>query len=1157
MHYNQSYLFKDRRFLPLFITQLCGCLNDSILRNALIMLITYKLSSELMESAQLLVLFANAAFIFPFILLASIAGQIADRYERCYIARIVKISELLIIGLTSYGLMYNNLIILFITIALMGTHSTFFGPIKYSVLPDHLNKEELLSANGFVEAATFVSILIGTLVGGFYNINPQIVIGILFTVSIIGIIFSIFLPKSNNYNPDIKLNINILHETTKMIKHTYSKKPLYLAILGISWFWFIGAAMLSQIPLLAHDTFAADEGVANLFLAVFSIGVGIGSFWCNRIFSNKITTKYVFATALGMGIFGIDLFFASKISAIHYEITELKSVVVFLSKKHNWRIVIDLFAIAMLGGLYVVPLFAMIQSFSAINYRSRVVAVNNLMNAIFMIASTVMLSILFYLGLSVPYVILFVSILNTLVAYHIYKLTPEAQTLPYHICKILFKFIFDALYSVEVKGIENFHKAGKRSVIIANHLSYIDPALIAVYLPEELNFAINTTHSQLYWVKPFLKLSKAFPIDPNNAMAIKSLIKEINNNKKLVIFPEGRITLTGSLMKIYEGPGMIADKTNATMLPIRIDGPQFTHFSKVKNILKTRLMPKVTITILPPVKLTPSEGIEDNRLRRKYIGQALYDIMTDMICESADCNKTLYQSLIESAKVYGFNKVIMEDIENNSVTYRGLLLKSFILANVITKYSVEKQYIGIMLPNMVVTAITFYAVQACGRVPTMVNFTAGADSIINSCNTARANVILTSKKFVKKAELETLIAQLISAKFNIVYLEDVSKQITIWSKLIGMFGSMFPQFYYYNFCKHHDSSKPAVVLFTSGTESQPKAVVLSHQNIQANVNQVISKLDLNPYDVLFNALPMFHCFGLNGSVLAAITGVKTFFYPSPLHYRIIPEIIYDVSATIIFSTDTFLNGYAKYAHPYDFCSLRYIFAGAEKLKPQTRQLWLDKYGIRIFEGYGVTECSPVLSMNTPMHDLPGSVGRFVPKIKYILQPVEGIENGGRLCIQGPNLMLGYIRPENPKIIEPTKVDGLGSHWYDTGDIVSVNSDGYITILGRAKRFAKIAGEMISLAKVEEIASNIDNSGTHAVVYISDESRYEQIWLFTDSSIIDKSIYTKFIKNNGLTNLYIPKFIQKIDEIPILATGKINYVKVVDMAHEISKSSDNV
>jgi acyl-[acyl-carrier-protein]-phospholipid O-acyltransferase/long-chain-fatty-acid--[acyl-carrier-protein] ligase len=1032
----------------------------------------------------------------------------------------------------------------------MGVHSTFFGPIKYSVLPDHMKKEELLGANGFVEAGTFLSILLGTMIGGFYNINGTIVIGFASIIAVIGLISSFFMPKSYNSNQDIKLNPNIIQESMQMVKYASSKNKVYLAILGISWFWFIGAAIMAQIPSLTHDTLGADENVANLFLAVFSVGVGAGSFGCSYIFKNKITTKYVFLAALGISIFGIDLYFASYIASINYEPEQLKSIFQFLSKLHNWRILIDLFLIAAIGGLYVVPLFAVMQYFTSAPYRSRVIAANNLINSFFMAGSTVILSLLFYMEFSIPSVILVVSILNMVIAIHIYKLIPNSKVIPMKLWRAIFRLFFYAFYKIEIKGIENYEKAGKRTVIIANHLSYIDPPLIACHIPETLQFAINLTITKKWWVKPFLKIIKTYPIEPNNPMAIKSLIEEVKKDKKIVIFPEGRTTTTGSMMKIYEGPGMIADKANATILPIRIDGTQFTIFSKARKLLggKFTFRRKITITILPPVKLDAPKHL-NSRERRSYISQSLYDIMSEMMFESSNYQETIFQSLINASKIYNKKSLIIQDIDDNSATYRDILLKSFILAELISKHSSAGDKIGLMLPNMVGSAIAFFGVQAAGRVAAMINFTSGANNVISACQTANVETIYTSKKFIKKAELDSLVDAVIKAGITVIYLEDLLKFVSITLKLKYLIASKFPHIYYSKICPNQNDLNTAVILFTSGTEGKPKAVALSHRNLQANRYQAIARISFNPSDIVFNALPLFHSFGLTVNLIMCLNGVKTFFYPSPLHYRIIPEVIYDIGATIMFGTDSFLTGYAAYAHPYDFFSLRYVVAGAEKLKQRTRQTWFDKFGIRIFEGYGVTEASPVVSLNTPMHDKPGTVGRLLPKIEYYLKPVEGIKEGGRLCVRGPNIMQGYILPDNPGVIVAPTVEKLGKDWYDTGDIVSIDEEGYMTILGREKRFAKIAGEMVSLAAIEDMMLIADPKSAYATVCIEDDKKGEQIILFTTGNDMSREKIAKICHDNQLSELYIPKLIINVAEIPVLATGKLDYQKMVKMAQK--------
>ena len=410
--------------------------------------------------------------------------------------------------------------------------------------------------------------------------------------------------------------------------------------------------------------------------------------------------------------------------------------------------------------------------------------------------------------------------------------------------------------------------------------------------------------------------------------------------------------------------------------------------------------------------------------------------------------------------------------------------------------------------------------------------------------------IYTSKKFIEKAELEEVVKELKEAGLKIVYLENLRPKVSLSLKVKCLLGSYFPQSYYKTICTNHDPSKTAVILFTSGTEGKPKAVALSHRNILANRCQINARVDFNPYDRAFNTLPMFHAFGLMGMILMSLNGIPSFYYPSPLHYRVIPDVIYDIGATIMFATDTFLSGYANYAHPYDFYSLRYVFAGAEKLKPKTRDLWMDKLGVRVFEGYGVTEGSPVIAVNTSMHGKPGTVGRLMPKIKYFLQEVEGIEGGGRLYIKGPNIMMGYIHADNPGVIVPTSAEKLGDGWYDTGDIVNIDDEGYVTILGREKRFAKIAGEMVSLPAVEELVGEVDKEGVHCAVCVEDDKKGEKIILFTTNKSLNREMLAEQVRKTKSSELYIPRQIVPVEEIPVLATGKVNYREMIEMAKKL-------
>ncbi len=699
------------------------------------------------------------------------------------------------------------------------------------------------------------------------------------------------------------------------------------------------------------------------------------------------------------------------------------------------------------------------------------------------------------------------------------------------------KWLFTKLFKVEVTGLDNYHKAGERVVIVANHLSFMDALLIALFLPEKPMFAINSQIATRWYIKPFLSLVRAFPLDPASPMATKAMIKEIRKDQKCVIFPEGRITVTGSLMKVYEGPGMIADKANAQILPVRIDGAQYTPLSRLKGKIRIRWFPKITLTILEPRSFDIDDAIK-GRKRRQLAGVKLYNLMSEMLFDSSNLEQTLFQSVLDQVYIHGRKHVVAEDPTRQPLNYGSLITRSYILGAKFSQDTSEGEHVGVMLPNMVTSIVTFFALQAYGRVPAMLNFSTGAQNMTAACQAADIRTIYTSHKFVEMGKLADLIAAAEALGIKIIYLEDVAKTVTGLDKLKGLIGSHFAEAVYRK-TNSRTPSDAAVVLFTSGSEGTPKGVVLSHSNIQANRFQLASRVDFGPTDVVFNALPIFHSFGLTGGTLLPIlSGIRTFFYPSPLHYRIVPELIYASNATIMFGTDTFLSGYARFAHPYDFYSVRYVFAGAEKLKDETRKLWSEKYGVRIFEAYGATETSPALSANTPMHNKPGTVGRLLPGITPRLEPVPGIDDGGRLIVKGANIMKGYLFADNPGVLVAPK-----NGEYDTGDIVDIDEDGYLTIKGRAKRFAKIAGEMVSLTAVESYLSALWPEHNSVVVCVPDPKKGEALVLVTENAAAKRQDISTYAKANGIGDLSVPRIIQTIDLIPLLGTGKTDYVSV--------------
>lgn len=1127
-------LMRQRRFLPLFLTQFLGATNDSLFKQALFVLIVFRLADSSDGEAAILVNIGAGLFILPFFLFSATGGQLADKVEKSLLIRAIKFNEIVCMGLAALGFYLGHTYFLLLVLFLMGAQSAFFGPVKYSILPNHLEHEELVSGNAYIEAGTFLAILIGTLAGNQLILTDQgglIVSVIILMLAILGFATSFFIPKAGPASPDLPINLNIFAETFATMRLGRTRRDIHLSILGISWFWLFGATFLAQLSPFTKDYLHSNEQIIALFMVLFSVGIGIGSFLCNRLLRGEISARFVPIGAIGMAVFSLDLYFASRAGVP--SAGALAGLSEFLQHGANWRISADLLLIAISGGVYVVPLYAILQTRSEEVTRSRTIAANNIMNALFMVAGAIAATAMLAFSFTIPEIFFAIAIVTIFVAIYICGLLPD------ELVKVVMAGLLRLAYRVEINGLENYRAVGDRAVIIVNHISFLDGLLLAAFLPGKATFAVNTHIARKWWAKPFLAMVDTFAMDPTKPMAAKSLIKTVQSGKKCVIFPEGRITVTGALMKVYEGPAMIADKADAPILPVRIDGAQYTPFSRIRDKVRTRLFPKITITVQKPRTFDVPEEAR-GRVRREIAGIELHAVMADMIFTSCKTDQTLFAALVDAKAIHGGGQLVLEDAERNPANYRHLIRGSMVLARHLSQYGGPGQRIGVLLPNAMGTAMAFFAFQANGQVPAMLNFSTGTGNMVSACKTAELSTVVTSRVFVRMAKLTEAIEEL-SKHTEIVYLDDIRKQVGFADKLYAVFGGAIAGTIHRR--RKRIAEDPAVILFTSGSEGTPKGVVLSHRNLLSNIYQLAAVVDFNPSDIVFNALPVFHSFGLTaGMLLPSLSGIRTFLYPSPLHYRIVPELVYDTNATIMFGTDTFLTGYARMAHPYDFYSVRYVFAGAERVKDETRAIWSEKFGLRILEGYGATETSPVLATNTPMHYRAGTVGRLIPGIVHKLEPVPGIEKGGRLMVSGPNVMLGYLLAENPGVLEPVE-----NGWYDTGDIVEIDVTGFVTIAGRAKRFAKIAGEMVSLTVVENNAVAIWPDYQHAAVIVEDDQKGEQVVLVTDNPAADRESLLRKTQELGYSAIMAPRTILVTDEIPLLGTGKIDYVAARDLA----------
>lgn len=1132
-----SETIKNKRFLPLVGSQFISAINENFIRLVFLFFTTYKLT----ESNP--VLTATAVFLYALVFCATsvFAGQLADKFSKTKLLQSLRLVEIGLMVLALFSISINSLWLLMAIIAGMGFVGASLRVLNYSVLPALLSPNTLNAGNTWLKIVTVSSYICAILLlVSVLKLNTAyyMIMGAAVVLSIINYFISLKIPATDPVDGDLQIDKGLFSSFDSVAKHLKHKFDSWSYLVGMAWFWLIGTTCFAFSAEWAHSILHTRWSVVMFLTGFVAFGFIIGAFVYGHLSRKNNVGAYTSLVTVLISFFMFDLVLASATFLGNPDIENI-SIFKFLTTDFDyWRIMIDVTALGFLSAFYIIGFYTLLQLKTEPKTMGRVWAFSNMINAMGVVIGFIFILAMKALFFNILTVFAILAVVNLLVAIYMLRLLPIDSR------RRLFKRIFKCLYGTKISGLENIEKAGPRALIMTNHTSFMDVLLISAFVDKKIVFAINDRLMEKTIVKFMTNLVDVRPLDPNSPFAVKDMVEELRKDQLCMIFTEGFIADGNTRMKIYEGPALMAVKGNAPILPIRIDGAKYTFFSRVLGKkAEFRWFPKINLTVLPPVKLDVPENLSTRECRERSSSQ-LYDLLSQMIFDSYETDKTLFEAFAQSMKMAGRFKPVIEDTERKPVKFMAMFLKSFVLGRLINRAIPDDKYVGIMLPTSNTCLLTYLGLQAFGKIPAMINFSTGPKQVIATCKTVGLKTVITAKKVVLLAKLDHLVEEIEASGVHVLYLEDLKGLFKTSDKIFGVWGSLFPIRTYRKLTGGKiEPTDPAEILFTSGSEGMPKAVFLTHKNILSNCYQIPSRLDFYPEDVILNCLPMFHSFGLNiSTLLPLLLGMKAFLYPTPLHYRIIPEICASARCTIMVGTDTFLAGYAKCANPYDFNSLRIVAAGAEKVKAETRKIWSEKFGLRILEGYGATECSPFISCNTFLHQKVGSVGRVFPGMEIELKPVEGIKDGAELWLKGPNVMLGYMRAQKPLELDPP-----AGGWYDTGDIVEIDEDGFIFIKGRCKRFAKIGGEMVSLLAVEQVISQKYPGFVSGAVNIPDARKGEQIVLITTCKDITREGMIEAFKSAGITELGIPSKVIYTSEPPLLGTGKFNYVAAKEMA----------
>ena len=1119
-----------RGFQPFLWTESLGALNDNIYK-MVVSLAAVNIAIGAGGGSQFLSM-AQGIFILPFILFSGYAGHFADAYSKRTVLIATKSFEILAMGLAVVAFSTGGIEFMLAVLFLMATQSAFFSPAKYGILPEILADKDLSRGNALLQMTTFAAIILGTSLGAlfFESLSGRLwLVGLgLLAIAVAGVTASLGIAKVPASGSAGRFRFNPWGEISVGVKRLRNDRRLWLTVAGISYFWFLGALMQIAILLFGKQALGAGDLEVGALLVFFAIGIGAGSMAAGRLSGDKVELGLVPLGAIGMGVFSMLL----SGSAPSY------------SWAATW-----LTALGFSGGFFIVPLNAFLQQRADQRERGRLIAAAGfLQNVAILVASLLSWVLSDRLAFRPDQTMLLAGGLTLLGTLYVLKVLPD------FLIRFLLWLLTHTVYKIRIEGQQHVPFRGP-ALLVCNHMSLVDGFLVGACIQRFVRFMVYRPYFEVKLLHWALKLTNAIPVAAGSPREIVESLQrareELRQGHVVCIFAEGSVSRTGNLLPLARGFERITKDLDVPVIPVHLDrlwGSVFS-FSEGQFFWKwpSRIPYRVTVSFGAPLPATA---------KAHQVRQAIGELGAEAAELRREPNDLLDRRFIRTARRHWFS-LCMADSTGKELTYGKTLIGSLALSRWIRRHCRNEEMVGLLLPSSVGGAVANVAVLMSGNVPVNLNFTSGAEAMRSAIEQCGIRTILTSKRFLKKANLEEM--------DGMVFLERVMQQVTPAQKVAAAVAAavlpsrLVSQLYT---PEKRDSSALAAVIFSSGSTGMPKGVMLSHHNILSNIEGIAQLYWVTEKDRMIGVLPFFHSFGLTVTLwFPLVSGFAVAYHPNPLDAKTVGEMAARYKATLLLATPTFFSAYVRKCSVEQFSSLRHVLVGAEKLRQPVAEAFREKFGLDLLEGYGCTETAPIVAVNaldyaggggrqtghksgTVGHPLPGVVAKVVDiDTGDALPPDEE----GILLVKGPNVMRGYLgQPEKTKEVI---IDG----WYHTGDVAAIDRDGFIRITDRLSRFSKMAGEMVPHIKVEETVSHLLGGKPAVVTAIPDERKGERLVVFyIDPGVSSDELSTR-LGESDLPKLWMPKRenLHLIDEIPVLGTGKTDLKKIRSLALEMS------